>query len=69
MSQLDIYGKAVCYDGMYQIAKKKGEWKVATENVNWCQVFSFVSILFGQNEMKRMTEICCWGINRIISLC
>lgn len=24
MSQLDIYGKAVCYDGMYQIAKKKG---------------------------------------------
>ena len=23
MSQLDIYGKAVCYDGMYQIAKEK----------------------------------------------
>lgn len=28
MSQLDIYGKAVCYDGMYQIAKKKGSGKL-----------------------------------------
>ena len=34
MDELDIYGKAVCYDGMYQIAKRKGEWKTATENMD-----------------------------------
>ena len=39
MSQLDIYGKAVCYDGMYQIAKKKGEWKVATENMDIYKIY------------------------------
>ena len=33
MDESDIYGKAVCYDGMYQIAKKKGEWKTAVENM------------------------------------
>ena len=25
----DIYGKAVCYDGMYQVAKKREEWRTA----------------------------------------
>lgn len=39
MDELDIYGKAVCYDGMYQIAKRKGEWKTATENVMLIRYF------------------------------
>lgn len=34
LDQLDIYGKAVSYDGMYNIAKKKGEWKIAMENLS-----------------------------------
>lgn len=34
IDQLNIYGKAVCYDGMHQIAKKRGEWKIATENMD-----------------------------------
>lgn len=28
MDESDIYGKAVCYDGMYQIAKKKENGKL-----------------------------------------
>lgn len=34
IEQFDICGKAICYNGMYQIAKKKGEWKIATEKMD-----------------------------------
>lgn len=33
IDRLDLNGKAVSYDGMYNIAKKKGEWKIAMENL------------------------------------
>ena len=51
MGQLDIYGKAVCYDGMYQIAKKKGEWKTATENMDaYTEYFMILFRLMTDNE-------------------
>ena len=57
MSQLDIYGKAVCYDGMYQIAKKKGEWKVATENMDIYKVlYDSIQIMTDNEELNRLMD-------------
>lgn len=57
MSQLDIYGKAVCYDGMYQIAKKKGEWKVATENMDIYKVlYDLIQIMTDNEELNRLMD-------------
>lgn len=57
MSQLDIYGKAVCYDGMYQIAKKKGEWKVATENMDIYKVlYDSIQIMTDNEELNRFMD-------------
>lgn len=57
MSQLDIYGKAVCYDGMYQIAKKKGEWIVATENMDIYKVlYDSIQIMTDNEELNRLMD-------------
>lgn len=57
MSQLDIYRKAVCYDGMYQIAKKKGEWKVATENMDIYKVlYDSIQIMTDNEELNRLMD-------------
>ena len=57
MSQLDIYGKAVCYDGMYQRAKKKGEWKVATENRDIYKVlYDSIQIMTDNEELNRLMD-------------
>ena len=57
MSQLDIYGKAVCYDGMYQIAKKKGEWQVATENMDIYKVlYDSIQIMTDNEELNRLMD-------------
>lgn len=57
IDQLDIYGRAVCYDGMYQIAKKRGEWKTATENIDAYKVL-YDSILFmtDNEELNRLMD-------------
>lgn len=57
MDQLDIYGKAVCYDGMYQIAKKKGEWKTATENVDAYKIlYDSIQIMTDNEELNRLMD-------------
>ena len=57
MDQLDIYGKAVCYDGMYQIAKKKGEWKTATENVDAYKIlYDSMQIMNDNEELNRLMD-------------
>lgn len=57
MDQLDIYGKAVCYDGMYQIAKKKGEWKTATENVDAYKIlYDSMQIMTDNEELNRLMD-------------
>ena len=57
IEQLDIYGKAVCYDGMYQIAKKKGEWKVATENMDIYKVlYDSIQIMTDNEELNRLMD-------------
>ena len=57
MDELDIYGKAVCYDGMYQIAKKKGEWKTATENVDAYKIlYDSMQIMTDNEELNRLMD-------------
>lgn len=57
IDQLDIYGRAVCYDGMYQIAKKRGEWKTATENIDAYKVlYDSIQFMTGNEELNRLMD-------------
>lgn len=57
IDRLDIYGKAVCYDGMYQIAKKKGEWKTATENMDTYKIlYDSIQITTDNEELNRLMD-------------
>lgn len=57
MDELDIYGKAVCYDGMYQIAKRKGEWKTATENMDAYKIlYDSMQIMADNEELNRLMD-------------
>lgn len=57
IDRLNIYGKAVCYDGMYQIAKKRGEWKIATENMDAYKVlYDSMQIMNDNEELNRLMD-------------
>lgn len=57
IDQLNIYGKAVCYDGMHQIAKKRGEWKIATENMDAYRVlYDSIQIMNDNEELNRLMD-------------
>lgn len=57
IDRLNIYGKAVCYDGMYQIAKKRGEWKVAAENMDAYRVlYDSMQIMNDNEELNRLMD-------------
>lgn len=57
IDQLNIYGKAVCYDGMHQIAKKRGEWKIATENMDAYRVlYDSMQIMNVNEELNRLMD-------------
>lgn len=57
IDQLDIYGRAVCYDGMYQIAKKRGEWKTATENIDAYKVlYDSIQFMTDNEELNRLMD-------------
>ena len=57
IDQLNIYGKAVCYDGMHQIAKKRGELKIATENMDAYRVlYDSMQIMNDNEELNRLMD-------------
>lgn len=57
MDSLDIYGKVACYNGMYQIAKKKGEWKVATENIDAYKIlYDSIQIMTDNEVLNRLMD-------------
>lgn len=57
MDSFDIYGKVACYNGMYQIAKKKGEWKVATENIDAYKIlYDSIQIMADNEELNRLMD-------------
>lgn len=56
IDQLNIYGKAVCYDGMHQIAKKRGG-KIATENMDAYRVlYDSMQIMNDNEELNRLMD-------------
>ena len=57
MGSLDINGRAVCYDGMYQIAKKRGEWKTATENMDaYKKLYDSIQFMTDNEELNRLMD-------------
>lgn len=57
VDQLDIYGKAVYYDGMYQIAKKRGEWKTAIENIDAYKIlYDSIQFITDNEELNRLMD-------------
>ena len=57
IDHLDIYGQVVCYDGMYQIAKKKGEWKTATENMDVYKIlYDSIQIMTDNEELNKLMD-------------
>lgn len=57
MDLLDIYGKVACYNGMYQIAKKKGEWKTAIENMDVYKIlYDSIQIMTDNEELNRLMD-------------
>ncbi|WP_294553800.1 hypothetical protein [uncultured Bacteroides sp.] len=57
IDQLDIYGKVACYDGMYQVAKKKGEWKAATENIDAYKIlYDSIQVIADNEELNRLMD-------------
>lgn len=55
IDQLDIYGRAVCYDGMYP--KKRGEWKTATENIDAYKVlYDSIQFMTDNEELNRLMD-------------
>lgn len=54
---LDIYGKAVCYDGMCQVAKKRGEWRTAIENMDVYKVlYDSIQFITDNEELNRLMD-------------
>lgn len=57
LDQLDIYGRAVSYDGMYNIAKKKGDWKTAMENLDtYKMLYDSIQTTLDNEELTRLMD-------------
>lgn len=57
MDQLDIYGKAVCYEGLYNIAKKKEEWRAATKIMDTYKLlYDSIQIIADNEELTRLMD-------------
>ncbi len=57
IEQFDICGKVICYNGMYQIAKKKGEWKIATEKMDIYKVlYDSIQVMTDNEELNRLMD-------------
>lgn len=57
VNQLDIYGKAVCYDGMYRIAKKKEDWKTAIDNIDAYKIlYDSIQIISDNEELNQLMD-------------
>lgn len=57
IEQLDIFGKATYYNGLHKIAKKRCEWKTATENMDkYIMLYDSVQILSNNNELIKLMD-------------
>lgn len=57
INNFDLYGKAAYYDGLHKIAMKKGEWKVAIENMDsYMTYYDSIQILIDNEELVRLMD-------------
>lgn len=57
IARFDIYGKAAYYDGLHKIAMKKGEWKVAIENMDaYMTIYDSIQIMIDNEELVRLMD-------------
>lgn len=54
---LNINGKVACYDGMYQIEKKRGEWQAAIENIDAYKVlYDSIQVIADNEELIKLMD-------------
>lgn len=57
LDNLDIYGKAVSYNGLYKIAKNNGEWRLAMETLDTFKIlYDSIQILADNEEITRLMD-------------
>lgn len=57
LNQLEITGRAFCYNGMYKIARKRGEWKVASEYMEtYVLLYDSIQIMTDNKELARLMD-------------
>lgn len=57
IDRFDIYGKAVCYKGMYKVAKSKREWKIAVENLDtYVTLYDSIQEMSDNDELARLMD-------------
>ena len=57
LNQLEITGRAFCYNGLYKIAKKRGEWKVASEYMEaYVILYDSIQIMTDNKELARLMD-------------
>lgn len=57
LEQLDIYGKTVCYNGMYELAKRKEDWKTAAENLeSYVALYDSIQVIADNEELARIMD-------------
>lgn len=57
INQLDAYGKAVSYYGLYNIAKKRSEWKIAMENLGaYKMIYDSIQVAKDNEELTKLMD-------------
>lgn len=57
LDKLDIREKAICYNGMYQIARERGEWRIATENLkSYIVLYDSIQMMSDNKELTRLMD-------------
>lgn len=57
INQLEITGRAFCYNGLYKIAKKRGEWNVASEYMEtYMLLFDSIQGMTDNKELARLMD-------------
>lgn len=53
----DIYGRAICYDGLYQIEKRRGNWRAAVENADtYMTLYDSIQGLSDSKELAQLMD-------------
>lgn len=57
LEHLDVYGKAVCYNGMYEVAKKKKDWKTAVENIDsYVTLYDSIQVIMDNEKLAKLMD-------------